>query len=126
MAKREEVTAGEESEKDVAEVENGSPAALYKRAESVPESLAIDKSAVEMLVRWYAREAGVRTLVNYIDKITRKLTLQLVIEGEGTKLNENSSRKSNSWNLTEDNAAEMWGSQFLPMIECMRKIPFCA
>ena len=62
MIKHKEVTAGEESEKDVAEVENGSPAALYKRAESVPESLAIDKSAVEMLVRWYAREAGVRTL----------------------------------------------------------------
>jgi hypothetical protein len=30
MIKHEEVTAGEESEKDLAEVENGSPAALYK------------------------------------------------------------------------------------------------
>ena len=78
MIKHEELTAGEESEKDVAEVENGSPAALYKRAESVPESLAIDKSTVEMLVRWYAREAKVRTLANYNDKITRKLALQLV------------------------------------------------
>jgi ATP-dependent Lon protease len=80
-----------------------------KCAESVPESLAIDKSAVEMLVRWYAREAGVHTLVNYIDKITRKLVLQLVIEGEGTKLNEKSStRKSDSWNLTEDNVDQMY------------------
>jgi ATP-dependent Lon protease len=78
-----------------------------KRAESVPESLAIDKSAVEMLVWWYACEAGVRTLANYIDKITKKLALQLVVEGEGTTLNEKSStRKSNSWNLTEDNVAE--------------------
>ena len=38
MIEHDEVTAGEESEKDVAEVENGSPAALYKqRAEGVPE-----------------------------------------------------------------------------------------
>ena len=38
MIEHDEVTTGEESEKDVAEVENGSPAALYKqRAEGVPE-----------------------------------------------------------------------------------------
>ena len=62
-----------------------------------------------MFVRWYAREAGVRTLANYIDKITRKLALQLVVEGEGTELNEKSFRKSDSWNLTEDNIAEYVG-----------------
>ena len=67
-----------------------------------------NKSTVEMLVR-YAREAGVGTLANYIEKITRKLALQLVVEGEGTKLNEKSSRKSDSWNLTEDNIAEYLG-----------------
>ena len=123
MIKHEEVTAGEESEKDVAEVENGSPAALYKRAESVPESLAIDKSAVEMLVRWYAREAGVRTLANYIDKITRKLALQLVAEGEGTKLNEKSSRKSDSWNVTEDNVAEYVGKPIFTSDRMYEKDP---
>ena len=103
-----------EAEKDEPETsvtgnDDVSPLALYKHADNVPDSLSIDTSAIESLVRWYAREAGVRSLAKYVDKITRKLALQVVAEGAGTELNEKSARKSDSWKVTEANLAEYVG-----------------
>jgi Lon-like ATP-dependent protease len=43
---------------------------------SIPESLSIARSAIDKLVRWYCREAGVRNLNKHIEKISRKLALQ--------------------------------------------------
>jgi Lon-like ATP-dependent protease len=123
ITKNTEVPTAEESPKDTVDVESTSPSAQYTRAEIVPESLAIDKSAIETLVRWYAREAGVRNLANYIDKITRKLALQLVAEDEGTKLNDKSSRKSESWNVTEDNVAEYVGKPIFTSDRMYEKDP---
>jgi len=42
----------------------------------------ITKDAIESLARWYAREAGVRNLSKFIDKITRQLALSVVVSRE--------------------------------------------
>ncbi|EEC50499.1 predicted protein [Phaeodactylum tricornutum CCAP 1055/1] len=75
----------------------------------VPETLKLTIDAVRSLARWYAREAGVRNLAKYIDRITRKLALQVVAESEGATLTDKSSRKSNTWEITEDNLHEYVG-----------------
>lgn len=80
----------------------------YVHAEGIPESLTIEKSAIESLVRWYCREAGVRNLAKHVDKITRKLALQVVAERDGTEeyLSEKSRRHkgdNDSWSVNESN-----------------------
>ncbi|KAL7552257.1 hypothetical protein ACHAWF_015528 [Thalassiosira exigua] len=82
---------------------------VYELAEKVPESLSIENSALESLVRWYCREAGVRNLAKKIDKITRLLSLQVVAEEEGAQLTDKSSRKSDTWCITADNLDEYVG-----------------
>ena len=71
--------------------------------------MGIAKEAIESLVRWYAREAGVRNLSKYIDKITRKLALQVVAEDEGAVLTKKSTRKSETWTITDKNLDEYVG-----------------
>ena len=70
-------------------------------APNVPETVGIARDAIETLARWYCREAGVRSLSKYIDKITRKLALQIVAEEEGAELTRKSKRKSQTWTVTE-------------------------
>jgi Lon-like ATP-dependent protease len=72
-------------------------------------SLSLDRTAIESLIRWYCREAGVRNLNKHIEKITRKLALQIVAEGEGTELTEKSARESETWTVTETNLHEYVG-----------------
>jgi len=79
------------------------------KAEHVPDNVLIDKSAVQSLVRWYCREAGVRNLAKHIDRITRKLALQVVAEGEGLELATKMKRQSNTWTVTEDNLVDYVG-----------------
>eukprot|EP00752_Nemacystus_decipiens_P005164 g4687.t1 len=42
----------------------------------------IETEAIEALARWYAREAGVRNLSKLVDKIHRKLALEMVLEDQ--------------------------------------------
>eukprot|EP00903_Cladosiphon_okamuranus_P015213 g14061.t1 len=42
----------------------------------------IETEAIEALARWYAREAGVRNLSKLVDRIHRKLALEMVLEDE--------------------------------------------
>jgi len=98
-----------ETEKEVDEDEPGPPIESYVHAEGVPESANIEKGALESLVRWYCREAGVRNLAKHIDKITRKLALQVVAETEGTELTERSRRKADTWAVSEDNLSDYVG-----------------
>jgi ATP-dependent Lon protease len=86
-----------------------SPLGNFVHGENVPSTVAVDKSAIESLARWYAREAGVRNLSKYIDKITRKLALQIVAEDEGAQLTQKSARKSSSWTVTDENLEEYVG-----------------
>lgn len=84
------------------------PLEKLKHAPGIPEALKITTEAVTSLVRWYAREAGVRNLAKYIDKIAGKLALQVVAEDEGATLTEKSKRKS-GWEITETNLSEYVG-----------------
>ena len=75
----------------------------------IPESVAIERSAVDKLVRWYCREAGVRNLNKYIEKISRKLALQIVADVEGAQLTDDSKRKSDTWVINEHNLEDYVG-----------------
>lgn len=94
---------------NVAQTPPPTPVKKYVHSEGVPNTLTITKDAIQSLVRWYAREAGVRNLAKYIDKITRKLALQVVAESEGTDLTEKARRKTESWIIDENNVAEYVG-----------------
>ena len=89
----------------------------------VPESLQIDSSAIGKIVRWYCREAGVRNLNKHIEKITRKLALQIVAEDEGTQLTDKSTRKSNTWIVSEDNLEEYVGKPIFTSDRLYEKDP---
>lgn len=91
------------------EIVTGTPLDNYIHNEGVPPTLKIGLDAINSLVRWYAREAGVRSLAKYIDRITRKLALQIVAEKEGAELNKKSSRKNQTWEITESNLSDYVG-----------------
>jgi Lon-like ATP-dependent protease len=93
------------SDKEIVET----PLGKFVHADNVPSTVGITKDAIESLVRWYAREAGVRNLSKYIDKITRKLALQVVAEGEGTQLTKKSTRKTETWTVTDANLEDYVG-----------------
>ena len=110
--KKEEASDEESSSSDgkPEAVENLSPPLpTYHIADGVPRTLAINRSALESLVRWYCREAGVRNLSKKIDKITRLLSLQVVAEMEGAKLTDKSTRQSDTWEVSSDNLHEYVG-----------------
>ena len=88
---------------------NAIPLDAFVHAPGVPESLTITTDAIQSLVRWYAREAGVRNLSKYIDKITRKLALQVVAEQEGTELRPKTRRNTDTWQVTPDNLKDYVG-----------------
>lgn len=97
--------------------------ANYVHAENIPESLSIARSSIESLVRWYCREAGVRNLAKHVDKITRKLSLQVVAEAEGTVLTEKSTRKSDTWEVTDENLSDYVGKPIFTSDRLYEKDP---
>ncbi|CAJ1403909.1 unnamed protein product [Effrenium voratum] len=55
-----------------------------KEARPLPEVKAeIESSALEALIRWYCREAGVRNLQKHIERICRKIATKVVERWEG-------------------------------------------
>lgn len=103
------------SEEDLQAIESkeelDTPLGTFIRTKDVPSTVGITKEAIESIVRWYAREAGVRNLFKYIDKIARKLALQIVAEDEGAELTKKSSRKTESWTINDDNLEEYIGQR---------------
>lgn len=99
------------------------PLPTYHLAEGVPPSLSIHRSALESLVRWYCREAGVRNLSKKIEKITRLLSLQVVAEEEGAQLTEKSKRKSDTWEVSSDNLHEYVGKPIFTSDRLYEKDP---
>ena len=55
---------------------------LERGKPGVPATLALEDSAVEHLIRWYARESGVRNLEKLVGKIYRKAAMQIVLARE--------------------------------------------
>jgi len=120
------VTKEEETDdSDSAEVPDApvSPLSKYVHAEDVPAALSISRDAIESLVRWYCREAGVRNLVKHIDKITRKLALQIVAEKEGAELTDKSERKSGTWEVSEENLKDYVGKPIFTSDRLYEKDP---
>lgn len=112
MVEREKAGDVDADESDSGEEEEDAsqtPLDKFEHAPGVPNSLEVTTEAVKSLVRWYAREAGVRNLAKYIDRITRKLALQIVAEQEGAQLTDKSSRKSDTWEVTDANLNEYVG-----------------
>merc|ERR1712070_266408 len=90
---------------------------------NLPPDIGIAKDAIESLVRWYAREAGVRNLSKYIDKIVRKLALQVVAEEEGAELTKKSARKNESWTVTDSNLEDYVGKHIFTSDRLYEKDP---
>jgi ATP-dependent Lon protease len=93
----------EDGEQEITAETSQTPLDMYVHTKGVPSTLSITLDAIKSLVRWYAREAGVRNLAKYIDKITGKLALQVVAEDEGAQLTDKATRKIDSWVISEDN-----------------------
>ena len=55
-----------------------------------PEELSISESAIRDILRYYTREAGVRSLDRELSKICRKVVKSLLLKGRQTKLSVNS------------------------------------
>ena len=51
---------------------------LESDKQTTPKSLELREDAIEHLIRWYARESGVRTLEKLIGKIFRKAAIKIV------------------------------------------------
>ena len=99
----------EEPEITPEEIEATTPLETFVHSANVPSTLGISTDAIESLARWYCREAGVRNLSKHIDKITRKLALQVVAEDEGAQLTKKSKRKSETWYVSEENLKDYVG-----------------
>mmetsp|Transcript_37123 Transcript_37123/g.54588 ORF Transcript_37123/g.54588 Transcript_37123/m.54588 type:complete len:1044 (+) Transcript_37123:158-3289(+) len=124
MVKKEDDTAdGDENDETEEKEADLSKELIFVRADGVPESLSIEKSAIENLVRWYCREAGVRNLAKHIDKITRKLALQVVADVEGTTLSDKTERKSDSWVINESNLEDYVGKPIFTSDRMYEKDP---
>jgi len=74
-----------------------------KNIKAIPSSLGLDKGAIESLARWYCREAGVRKLEQHIERIYRKLALQ-VLRADDEKL-----KDEDSWIIKADQLSEYVG-----------------
>ena len=114
---------GESPEVTSEKTRKTTPLEAFEPAPNVPATLSLAKDAIESLVRWYAREAGVRNLAKYIDKIARKLALQVVAEDEGATLTEKSARKSDSWEVTSENLSDYVGKPIFTSDRLYEKDP---
>jgi Lon-like ATP-dependent protease len=123
-SKEEEEEKKEEPETTLEEVEEQkTPLNSFVHTKNVPETVGISKDAIESLVRWYCREAGVRNLSKHIDKITRKIALQVVAEEEGAELTKKSQRKSEAWAVTEENLKDYVGQPIFTSDRLYEKDP---
>jgi len=72
-------------------VDDQSSTAAELKVATVPKSYtdaAVDRSALESLIRWYCREAGVRNLQKHVEKICRKLATRVVERDETSQSQE--------------------------------------
>jgi len=80
---------------------------LMDGGDNTPESLGLTDEAIKYLVRRYCREAGVRNLEQHIEKIFRKVALEVVEELEknqdpSTPTSETEENSTKSFLITEE------------------------
>jgi len=75
---------------------------LLDAPDRIPSSLRIDDSALEALIRWYCREAGVRNLEKHIEKIYRRCALEVVTSSDDEK-------NAKDWTVTEEKLSDYVG-----------------
>lgn len=63
-----------------------------------PEELKIEKGVLQDIVRYYTREAGVRSLEREISKICRKAVKQLILQTQGKSTTKNAKNSKNNQN----------------------------
>ena len=63
--------------------------------------MGLERPATESLIRWYCREAGVRSLQKQVEKMYRKLAFKVV--------KEKPSESDAGWAITEDKLTEFLG-----------------
>jgi len=72
--------------------------------------LAVDESAVRDIVRYYTREAGVRSLEREVGKICRKVVKRLLSEAEADKdAGKRKARKPKTLKVTSENLSDFLG-----------------
>ncbi|KAJ3007250.1 ATP-dependent Lon protease pim1 [Thoreauomyces humboldtii] len=80
--------SGYVAEEKVAIAEKYLAPASREAAGIKPEEMVLTPGAIELLIRYYCREAGVRNLKKQIDKIYRKTALKIVREEEPVEQSE--------------------------------------
>jgi len=86
-----------------------------KVAKAYYTDAAVDKSALESLIRWYCREAGVRNLQKHVEKICRKLATRVVEQDETNQSRETSKNQDPARNGTSSGAVK--GDQAIHKVE---------
>ena len=81
--KDEEDKERNQNDDEMRNTEDDSESEFASVQHKIPESIAIERSAVDKLVRWYCREAGVRNLNKYIEKISNHWRTGLSTIGNG-------------------------------------------
>mmetsp|Transcript_3317 Transcript_3317/g.4795 ORF Transcript_3317/g.4795 Transcript_3317/m.4795 type:complete len:1045 (+) Transcript_3317:874-4008(+) len=82
----------------------------------VPESLSLDEDAVSTLARWYCREAGVRNLQQHIERIYRKVALELLLEDP-------EERAKKDWGITKDKLEHYVGKRKFTSDKLYESVP---
>lgn len=72
----------------------------------LPETYGLTDGAIESLIRWYCREAGVRSLEKHIEKAYRKLARKIV---EAPIADIDNVENKDKWIITENNLEEYVG-----------------
>ena len=86
--------------------------AIRERTGVTKDQLEITPEALFHLIRWYCREAGVRSLQKYLEKIYRKVALKMAREAKRIEKEENKTTTPNVFSkvtLTPSNLSEYAG-----------------
>ena len=97
---------GQEKDKDK-EKEGPGEAEGEEEPITVPTTLGLDTEAVDALIRWYCREAGVRNLQKHVEKIYRKAALNVVMATEEER--RSGPGDDDDWRITEDKLVDYVG-----------------
>jgi len=83
---------------------------------TLPKDISISDTALELLVRQYCREAGVRKLQKHVEKTFRKMALEIVTASQDTS-------SKTSYVVTEENLSDYVGKPLFDKDRMYEQIP---